>query len=389
MADLALHPPTSVDIATHAWARISEMKLTLADVVEAVTAPDHDRAHSKLQSRRLATKGGVTAVYSEVGGGRKLIHTVVKAGKEHSYGWHHDTPEQIEAPADTEQLRTMNDILLEKLKLWGCHEGRRSSDFVHILFPGGAKLRVRPAEHLMETTSATADRIYELLGVTPEAFWSRTTKVRLPRERIHVPRSGQRVDPKPAEVTHLFGSNPPDPVERLRAFRDAGPRKRGRPPKGTVTYAAALLDFFEQRPGAPFGVDALADAVGIGRGAVLSTCSTLHRQGRIERVGRGRYQLADEWDATDRRLAEINSELANAGDVLRRMDLIEERALLLRGSPTDVGSEPSTSVGTADLDDEIDSIIDLIAPGGVPDHLSGQAAQCRDAIRSFITQLRD
>lgn len=379
LTDLALRPSAGeVRITTHAWARIAVMKVSPAQVIDTVENPAVDIPNF---NDRMATKGRLTVVYS-IDHGKRIVQTVRWSGAETGYEEWEDRfrPEPLlpECPAEP----TANGVLLAKLELWGCNEGRRSDDFVHVRTPSGTVVRIRPAAHLKETSPATIDRLCELLGVGAEEFWTRTTKVRPPRERLFAPRPQAR---------RLKAVEVDDPIEQLRALARATPvpkprpaqSKRGRP-RGQASLA--VIAYFEDRPGAVHSIEAVADSIGLDQSPVRKACGDLCRDGRLIRVARGRYQLTEEMDEAERRLSEINRELASTEDVLRRAGLVRERIALLTGSSL-AGAEsepaPARASTTYDFTDEIDLLFELIAPNGVPDQHADVVARWRRASRNL------
>jgi len=396
MTDLALRPEVAVQLTPHAWARLKEMGLRLDDVMVALAEPEFDRPDQWDPTRRKAKREKVEVLYS-VEGDQRIVITVLWSGEASGYErWEQrDDPqsradtalerllEPVPEPSPVEGSSAMNGIFLSQLALWGCTEGRRNADWVHVRTPGGTLIKVRPAGHRSETKAEVADRAYELLGVTPEQFWSRTTKVRGPRERLFAPRPVRT--PRPVEpVTQLFEQR--EPVTSTVTKRKRG---RGRP-RGAATEA--VLDFFESRPTAVLGLRDLAEQLGIDQEACRRSVAGLSRSGRLLRLGRNRYQLASTAGSeSERRLAQINSELASTTDLLRRMDLIEERlGLLTEMSPS--GADPPVPEGERFVadghSDEIDVLLELLAPDGVPHRHVDAAERWRNATKAFIEELR-
>lgn len=216
-----------------------------------------------------------------------------------------------------------------------------------------------------------------------------------------------------AETDERSGPSAPaptedDPAARLLAFRDAKPRPAARRQPKRGSAPGCVLDWFKLRPGTACDSAAVAENVEFDIQVVRNACAKLCRDGLLQRVTRGRYRLGviDESE-TDRRLAEINAELAATGDLLRRADLIQERIGLLHLDQPDVVDDiddfylpaPTGSLTPVealtggsvlfDYEEEIDSLLALIAPAGVHGHHEVAVARWREATRDLFDHLHE
>lgn len=416
LTDLALRPttatPTGLEISSHAWSRIAELKLDVEEVMAAVDEPEHD---VPFKGRRLATKGRVTVWYDWLADGRKIACTVLWAGRETDYRvWADGADPLVVVPeAGTEPVEeptgppsAMNEIFLSQLELWGGVRGRLVNGYVHVVL-NGVQLRVRPAGHPVETPAAVADKAYALLGVTPETFWSRTTRLRPPRERLFAPRAKAPVVATPRRVV----ANGRTPVPETEAFRfavaaavDAAGQpcakpgaKAGRKRRKLSGRAAQILGYFRERPGAILDMADVADEIEADIQAVRLGCSALCRAGYLQRVRRGGYRYIDTSASDDEQLlASINEELLETNDPLRRVELIQERIELM--AQLDEGPVAGTAVRTvparrrfgmadSDYDDTLDALMALVAPDGVKACHADAVDRWLDLTRDLIEEL--
>jgi hypothetical protein len=428
VTDLALRPST-IEYTPHCLERMEEMSVSAEEVEAVLEHPDLDRPSKEHPDRQMATKGRLVVVYQPRPYRCHLAITTYWA----------KTDDRSEGPSTHVPVRPSNRVFLEKLALWGCTPGRRRGDLLRMRAPDGTLFEVRPPMFSQGNSAYMIRDAYAALGVTAEQFWSRETKVRPRREPVRVERTplrsaGKKTPASPVVVRYLKAGAPlapapePDPVDRLLAFRDGEPEPaaKARPQPNRGSRHSQVLDWFKLRPASAYDAAAIAEDVEFDIQFVRLACAKLCRDGLLQRVTRGHYRLAviDEND-TDRRLAEINAELATTDDMLRRADLIQERIELLHlhqpevvddiiddldeayetydetydethddpastgtglASTVPVEAEPTHPV-LVDYEDEIDSLLALIAPEGLQGEHQVAVARWREATRNLFDHL--
>jgi hypothetical protein len=388
MTDLAFRSD-QVEVSPFAWSRIREMGLDVAEVFEVLEHPEVDAPLPSKDDRRMAKAGQLLVLYSKKASGRRVI-TVAWADPERETVFADDlemgSAADVAGPslAEAEPSSGMNEIFLSQLKLWGCTEGRRTGDWMTVRAPNGQMLRVRPPDSIDSTPPVVAERAYQVLGVSAEVFWSRMTKVRPPRERLFAPK------PKPKKSDGSSAPEPVRPPERVGPVVDLFPKRfAAKKPKRRSRIEDVLM-FFRIRPGATFDALSVADALEFDVSSVSVAVAKLAREGKLDRVSRGRYRLAMSTDDPTSRLAEINAELVSTSDPLRRVELIQERIEVmarLDGAVPD-GEQQSSTFVTDPWEDEIDALVELLAPNGVTDEHLDAVEKWRSDTRALIERLR-
>ncbi len=299
----------TVEISDHARKRMAEMFVDDDEVIDAVLHPDLNQPalDPDNPNRRIATKGRIRAVYAHEDNHRLVVCTVVWEG----------TRSRADGPPTTVPNKPSNRVFIDKLQLWGCSVGRKRGDLLQMRTPGGHLLQVRPAGIKKGNSSHTLIEAYKSLGVSAEEFWSRTEKVRLPRERLHAVPSALAAPP-PAE---------PDPVKRLVAFRDGEPddakavatveettpSKTTAPEPTLTSHAGRVLAYYRGHPGETPAIADVAKAIGLRQVSTSNSAAELARLGLLERTGRGLYRYR-RWGESDAAKEEAQRNLEWATD---------------------------------------------------------------------------
>lgn len=329
------------------------------EILDALERPEMVLPDVEHDDRRIAVKGRLRVVYADTPD--PVVCTVLWNGQ----------PSREAGPTTAVPNRVSNRALLDKLDLWGCNTGRRRGDFLQVRTPTGHLIEVRPADSTRPNPAKVTDDIYRLLAVSPETFWSRTTRVRPTRPRIHAV-------PSP---TPPVSSSPEPPLSTApQPHRAPTPKDRGR---GLGAGSKAVLDYFAAHPGEYLTARQVADAAGIPVKKTENAIGTLHRRDVLTKVAHGTYVYAVVDD--------------EAADPIERLRAIAATRPEPPPPPPAAAPAPAPTppvparpvVQHANLDDEIDAALELLVPGGVRARHLPAAAAWVDATRKLLEAVRE
>lgn len=285
----------TVILTDHARQRMASMRVDESEVIDAVRFPDMLLPDQRNPNARVASKGRLRVPYEPRGSGDVVITVYWK-----------DTERREDGPTTPIPNKVGNRAFIDQLLLWGATTGRRRGDFQQMRLPDGTLFDVRPPHLHAGNSSKRITAAYRLLDVSAEQFWSRTERIKLPRERVHTTSPTPSPTAAPVETPTNGQAAPP-----ATTWSDIPEPER-------ETHPGRVLAYFRGHPGKVMGAtDGLVERLGLDRRAVAGALGELARAGHLQRVKRGKYKYL-RWGETDEQKQQAQEDLAWVTDPANR-----------------------------------------------------------------------